>query len=70
MPELGKTLLIIGLTIAAAGLILLLAGRLPWIGRLPGDIFIKREQFTFYSPLTTSLLLSAIISLLLWIFRK
>jgi len=58
------------------GLISLLTGLLwPWIsslpiGRLPGDILIKREHFTFYFPITTTIIISALISLLAWIFRQ
>ena len=70
MPGLGKSLIVIGLVIAAIGLILTLAGKIPWLGRLPGDIFIKRDNFTFYFPLATSILISLILSLLLWLFRR
>jgi len=70
MPGLGKSLIVIGLVIAAIGLLLTLAGRLPWLGRLPGDIFIKKDNFTFYFPLATSILISLILSLLLWLFRR
>ena len=70
MPGLGKSLIVIGLVIAAIGLLLTLAGRVPWLGRLPGDIFIKRENFTFYFPLATIIIISLILSLLLWLFRR
>ena len=70
MPGLGKSLIVIGLVIAAIGLLLTLAGKIPWLGRLPGDIFIKRENVTFYFPLATSILISVILSLLLWLFRR
>ncbi|TWJ13899.1 DUF2905 domain-containing protein [Geobacter argillaceus] len=70
MPGLGKSLIIIGLVIAAIGLLLTLAGRIPWLGRLPGDIFIKKDNFTFYFPLATSILISVVLSLLLWLFRR
>lgn len=70
MPDLGKSLIVIGLLIAAVGLVLTLSGKLPWLGRLPGDIFIKRENFTFYFPLATSIILSLIFSLILWLLRK
>ena len=70
MPGLGKSLIIIGLIIAAIGLLLTLAGRLPWLGRLPGDIFIKKDNFTFYFPLATSILISLLLSFLLWLFRR
>lgn len=65
----AKTLIIIGLVIVAIGLLW------PWlsklgIGRLPGDIVIKRDNFTFYMPIVTSLLISVILSLLFWLFRR
>lgn len=70
MPGIGKSLIIIGLIIAAIGVILTFAGKIPWLGRLPGDIYIKRENFTFYFPLATSILISIILSLILWLLRK
>lgn len=70
MPGIGKSLIILGLIIAAIGVILTFAGRLPWFGRLPGDIYVKKENFTFYFPLATSILISVILSLILWLFRR
>jgi hypothetical protein len=66
----GKTLIILGLTIAALGAILTFAGKVPWLGRLPGDIYLKRENFSVYFPLATSILLSLLLSLILWLFRR
>ena len=65
----GWALLVVGLVIAGVGLVWILAPPLPWLGRLPGDIRIEREHFRFYFPLATCLLLSLILSLLLWILR-
>jgi hypothetical protein len=70
MPDLGKSLLITGAVIAAIGALLMLSGKIPWLGRLPGDIYIRRENFSFSFPLTTCILLSAVISFILWLFRK
>lgn len=70
MPGIGKALIIIGLLTVLAGVLFTFAGKIPWIGRLPGDIYIKKENFTFYFPLATSIILSVIISFLLWLFRK
>jgi hypothetical protein len=67
---LGKALIVAGLLMAAVGLLLLLSGKFGWIGRLPGDITIRRDNFTFHFPLVTCLVVSAILSLLLWLFRK
>lgn len=70
MAELGKTLIIIGVVAIVIGALLMLSGKLPWLGRLPGDFSIKNENFSFYFPLTTCIIISAVISLLLWLFRK
>jgi len=70
MEHLGKALLFAGLLIAAVGGVLLLSEKIGWIGRLPGDITIRRDNFTFHFPLATCLLVSAILSLLFWLFRK
>ncbi len=70
MSEIGKLLLVAGLVIAGVGLLLLLAGRVPWIGRLPGDIVIQRGNWTFYFPLATSLLLSVILTLIVWLISR
>jgi hypothetical protein len=65
----SRTLIIIGLAVAVVGLIW------PWItklglGRLPGDIFIQRGGFTFYAPITTGILLSVVLSLILWLISR
>ena len=70
MADPGKTLMTLGLIIATVGAAVMLSGKLPWLGRLPGDIYLKKESFSFFSPLTSCILLSALISLLLWLFRK
>jgi hypothetical protein len=71
MSNLGKPLIILGLVLVVAGLVVSFAPRLPsWFGRLPGDLTIKRGSFSFYFPLATCLLLSAILSFILWLFRK
>ena len=68
--SLGKGLILFGLLVAAIGVLFLLAGKIGWIGRLPGDITIRRDNFTVHFPLTTCLIISAILSLLFWLFRK
>jgi len=75
LSDFGKILIGIGIVIVLMGAVLVLAGRLPGvfgpIGKLPGDILIKRDSFTFYFPITTSILASIILSLLAWLlFRK
>ena len=70
MPGIGKYLIVLGLIIAAIGVVFTFAGKLPWLGRLPGDIYVKRENFTFYFPLATSIIVSIILSFILWLLRK
>jgi hypothetical protein len=66
----GWMLLMLGVLIAGIGLIWILAPAIPWLGRLPGDISIEKENFHFYLPLTTCLLLSAVLTLILWIIGR
>jgi len=68
--DIGKILVAFGLLIALAGVVLVLVGRVPWIGRLPGDIHIQRGNFIFYFPLATSLLLSVVLTLLLYVVGR
>ena len=70
MNDIGKILVGFGLLIAFAGVVLMLVGRVPWIGRLPGDIHIQRGNFIFYFPLATSLLLSVVLTLLLYVVGR
>ena len=70
MAEFAKTLIYIGITLVVLGLIFSVVGKIPWLGNLPGDITIERERFTFYFPLTTCILISVIITLVLYFFRR
>jgi H+/Cl- antiporter ClcA len=71
MHQLGKYIIIIGIIVVIVGLILYFFGnRLSWLGHLPGDIRVEKENFRFYFPVTTMILLSLVISLILWIIRK
>lgn len=70
MEGIGKALLALGLVIAAVGAALLLFGKVPFLGRLPGDIVVERPGFRLYAPVATSILLSALVSLVLWLFRR
>ncbi len=65
MGELAKVMIVIGSVLIAAGLAILFFPRWPFAGRLPGDILIKKENYTFYFPLATSIVISIIISLIL-----
>ncbi|MDP6685413.1 MAG: DUF2905 domain-containing protein [Candidatus Omnitrophota bacterium] len=64
--NLGKTLLFCGAILIIVGLLFIFAGKIPGFGRLPGDIFIKKENFSFYFPIATCILLSVIISFILF----
>jgi uncharacterized membrane protein len=70
MAELGKTLIYIGIILVILGLVFSVAGKIPWLGHLPGDITIHRDRFTFYFPLATCILISVILSLVLYFFRR
>lgn len=70
MSELGKMLIVLGVIIAVVGIVLLMAPKIPWLGKLPGDIVYRGKRFTFYFPLATSILLSIILTLILYLFRK
>ena len=68
--SLGKGLILIGLLITAVGVHFLFSEKIGWIGRLPGDITIRRGNFTVHFPLATCLIISVLLSLLIWLFRK
>ena len=70
MAELGKTLVVLGIILTVLGVVLWGLGGLPIFGRLPGDIYIRRGNFTFYFPVTTGIVLSIIITLVLMLFRR
>ena len=70
MSDVGKMLMIVGVATFVIGAALVFAGRLPWFGRLPGDIVVERGPVTFYFPIVTCLLASIALSLLFWLFRR
>ncbi|MBF0567115.1 MAG: DUF2905 domain-containing protein [Nitrospirae bacterium] len=70
IEHLGKALLIMGIIVALIGGLLLLSGKIPFLGRLPGDIIIHRKNFTFYFPLATSIIISIILTLLFSFFGR
>jgi hypothetical protein len=70
MAEIGKTLILLGGMLIIIGALLSFGGKLPWLGRLPGDIIIQRDNFTFYFPIVTSIVVSVILSLLFMFFRR
>ena len=70
MPELGRSLIVVGGIIALVGVVLLLGPRLPWLGNLPGDIVVRRDNFTFHFPIVTSIVVSIVLTLLLNLFFR
>jgi Protein of unknown function (DUF2905) len=68
--EFGRGLILLGVLLIVIGGLFLLAGRIPWLGRLPGDIVVERRNFSFYFPLATSVILSVVLSLLFWLFTR
>jgi hypothetical protein len=70
MEQLGKTLVIVGAATMVLGAILLISGKIPWIGRLPGDIIVQKKNFTFYFPIATSILLSLLFTLIFWLIGR
>ena len=70
LDSLAKLLIVFGLILAVVGGLILFVGKIPFIGRLPGDIYIQRKNFSFYFPLTTSILLSILLTILFSLFRR
>ena len=70
MGDIGRALVILGLVLVVVGVLISLVGKVPGLGRMPGDIHVQRGNWTFYFPLATSLLLSVVLSLLFWLFGR
>jgi hypothetical protein len=70
MPGIGKLFVVLGVVLILVGLAFMFGDKIPYIGKLPGDIFIKKEKFSFYFPITTSIVISIILTILFSIFRK
>jgi hypothetical protein len=70
VQQIGKLILAAGVVLLVVGALFMLAGKTPWIGKLPGDITIQRKNFTLYFPLATSILISIVLTLLFWIFGR
>ena len=70
LQPLARLLILVGVILTGFGVVLLLAPRIPWLGRLPGDILIQRERMSFYFPLTSCLLASLLLSLLFWVVGR
>jgi hypothetical protein len=70
LNDLGRALIVLGIVIALIGITLVVTGRSPWIGRLPGDVHVQRGNWTFYFPLATSLLMSVVLTLFFYIVGR
>lgn len=70
MESIGKYLVVVGIVVALLGVGLIFFDKIPFLGKLPGDIRIEKENFRFYFPITTSILVSVLISLILWLITQ
>ncbi len=68
--DIGKIIIFIGLLLVVIGFIFMLGSKLPYIGKLPGDMAIERKNYSFYFPVTTCIIISIILSFILWLFNK
>jgi hypothetical protein len=69
--DLGRTVLGLGVLLVVVGAAMMLAGKIPWLGHLPGDIQVERDRFSFYFPVATCLVVSVVLSVVLkLIFRR
>jgi hypothetical protein len=68
--QIGKLLIFVGIFIIVLGLLFFFGDKIPFLGKLPGDIYIQKKNFTFYFPIVTSLLLSLAISLIIYLLKK
>ena len=70
MPDLGRMLIVLGAVTALVGIVMVLAPHVPWLGRLPGDIYVKGDRFTFAFPIVTCLVVSLVLTLLVNLFFR
>lgn len=71
MERIGKSIILIGIFIVIVGVIIWLWGdKLRWLGKLPGDIRVEKENFSFYMPITTMIIISVVISAILWLIKQ
>ena len=70
MSELGRLLVLVGVILAVLGMVLWVAPKVPWLGKLPGDFVWQRGNWKVYFPLGTSILLSIVLSVLFYLFRR
>ena len=70
MHDLGKILILIGILLVVLGFVLIVGNKVPFIGKLPGDIALERKNYSFYFPVTTCIIISIVLSFILWLFSK
>ena len=70
MGEIGKFIILTGFLLVLIGVMVVFMGKIPGVGRLPGDILIKKENVTFYFPLATCLIISALLSLIIFLWQR
>jgi Protein of unknown function (DUF2905) len=70
VAEFGKVLIFIGLLLAIVGFVFIFGNKIPFIVKLPGDIAVERRNYSFYFPVTTCIIISVVISFILWLFNK
>lgn len=70
LSSFGKILIYIGIIMIVVGGLFMLGGKIPFVGRLPGDIAIQKKNFSFYFPITTSIVISIILSLIMWLLSR
>lgn len=66
----GRFLILTGVIVVVIGVLFLFLGKIPWLGKLPGDVVVQKKNFTFYFPLATSILISIIVTLFLWLMGR
>jgi hypothetical protein len=70
MQNIGKALVIAGIVTIIVGAVLMMVGKVPWLGRLPGDIVIHKKSFTIYIPVVTCLIISIILTIIFWLIGR
>ncbi|MDP3804035.1 MAG: DUF2905 domain-containing protein [Candidatus Omnitrophota bacterium] len=70
MNSMGKTLVLFGIVLVVIGGIFMLGGRFSWFGRLPGDIYVQRKNCAFFFPITTSIIISIVLSIIFMLLRR
>ncbi|MDY6838872.1 MAG: DUF2905 domain-containing protein [Thermodesulfobacteriota bacterium] len=70
LSGLGKVLIVTGLVMVGLGIFMILAPKVPWLGKLPGDILVKKENLRIYFPITTCIIISLVLTILFYLFKR